>query len=423
MVVEKLASRDVTVGILGLGYVGTTLAAVLLKNGFKVVGCDINKSIVETLKHGCCHIKEKNLDHIFNKYKIDVTTDVDLTVRNSDIVIVTVQTPWFSSGPDLSYVINACKTISKNLSKRKLIIIESTLPIGTMRNVVLKILKSSGLNLGEFYLAYVPERILPGNALYEIEHNSRIIGVADEESGIVTKKFYSTFVKGKLYLTSFEIAEMVKLVENTYRYVNIALSNEIAILCKKLGLNSKEVIELANTHPRVNLLNPGPGVGGECLPKDTRFLLKVFEEMGIESKIIKASIMINESMPEYIAELIINSVPKGKISILGLAYKGNVADIRNSPSLKVIRKIKDHYNIYVHDPYIKINCNGIKVSDNLEEVLKDSNAIVILTDHDIYRYIDLNKISKLMKNKIIIDTRNIINKKLAESYGFKVLSV
>ncbi len=421
---NSIRKREVKVGIFGLGYVGTSLAAALLKHGFDVYGYDINKEVSENIKRGKFLYREREVEEIIKERRITVLDNPKRLIENSDIIIIAVQTPIIKNVPDISNVLTICEEISKSQLKDKLIIIESTLPLGTMRNKVLKTLETSGYSLGDFYLAYVPERILPGNVMYEIENNPRVIGVADKKSGEITKEFYSTFVKSKIYITSFEIAELTKLVENAYRYINIAFSNEIALLCERYNIDVYEVIKLANTHPRVNMLYPGPGVGGGCLPKDTRFLLHAFKNAGINSKIINSAIEVNEYMPKHVVKIIYKFVPKGRLAILGLAYKGNVSDIRNSPSLEVINMIRDKYEIRVHDPYVSLNrYNGIKIYKDVYDALRGSDAIVILTDHDLYKRLDLNEVSKIVRKKIIIDVRNVIDKNVAEALGFKVIKL
>src|SRR4030042_374977 len=263
--------------ILGMGYIGMPTACMLANNGYSVLGIDINNGIIEKLSNGKVHIDEPDLEEIFIKAFDNKKLRVSTNVEKSDVYIIAVPTPLNNQNKaDLSYVITAANMIKDYVSKDCLVILESTSPPGTTRNIVGDIIhKSSNLKAGkDYFLSFCPERVLPGKIVYELINNDRVIGGINEESAKKAEEIYRSFVKGKIYLTSLEVAEFVKLAENTYRDINIAFSNELAIICGKYGINIWEIITYANMHPRVKILNPGPGVGGHCIPIDPWFIIQ-----------------------------------------------------------------------------------------------------------------------------------------------------
>ncbi|MFH1774298.1 MAG: nucleotide sugar dehydrogenase [Methanobacteriota archaeon] len=434
---EKIACRSCCIGVIGLGYVGLPMAALFADRGYKVRGADINAEIVEEINLGRAKINESGVAGLVRKVVsiglLSATTNVAEVVRESDVIIIVVQTPVDEKGaPDLRALESACRVVAQNLSKGKLVIIESTVPPGAIERIIIPILESSSLKAGgDFYLAYSPERAMPTKTLEEIQTNSRIIGGVDRESAELAKELYRNIARGELILSDVKTVEVVKLIENTYRDVNIALANEIALLCEKLGVDALKAIEIANKHPRVHLHLPGAGVGGHCIPKDPHFLIHKAEELGLELRVIKAAREVNENMPQHILELIkkaLKSVNKtfddSKISILGIAYKGNTDDARGTPSKKIIEGLlQTNCKVFSHDPLVSQDFGG-KFSNDLSEVLRDSDCVVIVTDHDVYKRMDLKEFAKnLKKPSVIVDGRRILNPKEVEKEGVSYFGV
>lgn len=429
--------HNLSIGVIGLGYVGLPMAALFADRGYKVRGADINSEIVEKINTGRVEINESGVAELVRKVvslgRFSATTNVAEVVRGSDVIIIIVQTPVDREGaPDLMALESACTIVAQNLSKRKLIIIESTIPPGATERIILPILESSSLKAGsDFYLAYSPERAIPTKTLEEIQTNSRIIGGVNKESAEAAKELYSNITRGELITSDIRTVEVVKLIENTYRDVNIALANEIALLCEKLGVDALKAIEIANKHPRVHLHLPGAGVGGHCIPKDPHFLIHRAEELGIELKVIKAAREVNESMPQHILELVkkalqnVNkTIENSKISILGIAYKGNTDDARGTPSKKIIEELlQANCEVFSHDPFVSEDFGG-KFSNDLSEVLRESDCVVIVTDHDAYKHMDLKEFAKsLKKPSVIVDGRRILNPEEVEKEGISYFGV
>ena len=406
---------NVQIGIFGLGHIGLPTAAILANNNIHVLGADVNENTVKNINNGICNFEEPGLNSLVkeavkNNY-LSATTNLEYVAETSDIIIVIVPTPIFENKKaDLTYVISACENIKKGLKKGNLVIIESTVPPETGMNVVKPLLEESGLKCGEdFYLSYSPERALPNNTIYEMTHNARIIGGFNEKSADLTAQLYLYITQGEIIkVKNITSAEMVKLMENTYRDVNIALSNELAIICEKINVNANEVINAANYHPRVNLHTPGPGVGGHCIPIDPYFLIEIAEKYGETAKLISDSRIINDNMPNHVMDLLLQfKNDASTVSVLGIAYKGNVDDVRETPSKKLIELLQqNNFNVVANDPLVKdevIETFNVKSVD-FEESLK-SDCIIIMTDHDLYK--DLKP--EQVKNKLVISTKPILD--------------
>lgn len=387
--------------LLGLGYIGLPTAALFATRGYKVVGVDIDNEKVEEISKGVVYFDEIGLKDLVREALDSGNLTVKNNVEKADIFIIAVPTPLNEKQkkPDLEYVKSAAKMIKEVLEKRDLIILESTVPPNTSRKILIPILNGSGgFKAGvDYYLAHCPERTIPGNTIYELINNDRIIGGIDKTSCEKAKEVYSRFVKGEMYLTDITVAETIKLMENIYRDINIALANEFAKISEEIGINVWEAIELANKHPRVNILNPGPGVGGHCIAVDPWFLV----EDRVESKIIKLAREINDSMPEHVIYLIektVKDIKNPTITILGVAYKKNVDDTRNTPALEIIRLAKNRgWRVKIHDPLVKKFKYPLL---NLNDALEDTDCVVIVTDHYMYKEIDLSGYT-------VVDTRNI----------------
>jgi len=406
--------------ILGMGYIGMPTACMLANSGYEVIGVEIDSKIINKLNSGKLHIDEPDLEEIFLKAYKDKKIKVMAELEKSDVYIIAVQTPLNNQKKaDLSHVISATNMIKNCISNGCLVILESTSPPGTTRNIVGDIIyRSTGLKGGrDYYLAFCPERVLPGKIVYEMVNNDRIIGGINEESAKKAEMLYRSFVKGKIVTTTLEVAEFVKLAENTFRDVNIAFSNELAIICEKYGINVWEVIQFANLHPRVNILNPGPGVGGHCIPIDPWFIL---ENIDAKDTLIEKSRYINDNVPFRISDKIADILvgyKKPKVTIFGVSYKENIGDTRESPAIVIYNELtKKGINVSVYDPLVS---QFKYLLSSLEDSLKDSDLLLLFVGHEKFKEISLEKISRLMRNKNIFDTRNFFDQKNVERYGFK----
>lgn len=406
--------------VLGLGYIGLPTAVLFAVNGNKVLGVDINKKIVEKINNGIVTFEEPEFTDIFKKafklHNFSVKTDLE----DSDVFLIAVPTPLDKETKmaDLNYVKSAANMIYPKLKKNNLVIIESTIPPGTSEKIIIPILEKSGLKVNtDFNFVHCPERAIPGNTIYEMIHNDRIIGGFNDKSTEIAKKLYSSFVKGNFYLTDIRTAEICKLMENTYRDINIALANEFAQISEDCGVDVWKAIKLSNKHPRVNILKPGPGVGGHCIAIDPWFL----SENSTKSRIISLSREINNSMPNHVitnVKKMLNGISEPTITLFGIAYKGNVGDCRETPALKIIKLAENEgFNIKIYDPHVS---DYIYPLSDLSNAVKNTDCIVIVTDHDEFKHIDPGKIKNFVRNKNILDTRNILEQSLWEDAGFNV---
>jgi UDP-N-acetyl-D-mannosaminuronic acid dehydrogenase len=425
--IKKIADKDSVLCIVGLGQVGLTAALSFLREGFRVIGYDVNKKLVEDLSKGITYIPENGFKDLVTKFQKDnrfkLSTNPDL-LSDADIITICVPTPLDPNGlkADLTYLGQALEDVSKYLSDGKLIIIESSIPPRTMKDFVIPTLENlSRKKAGkDFLISFCPERMTPGNALEEYINNAKIIGANDQASSFVTFSLLKSFAKGDIYQVDTTTAEISKLAENSYRDVNIAFANELATICEQSDVDVLEVIKLANTHPRVNIHKPGPGVGGPCLPKDPYLLI-----MGkqYEKSIIKTAREINDSMPEHVVDILIKNIQlndkvkeKLKIGILGVSYKSNVNDSRYSPTAAIISALRRRgfTNITVHDPYSSESF-GASFSSDLYSLLSDNECLIIATAHSIYSSLassDFREGSLIIDAVRILDNANLINSKL-----------
>ena len=407
--------------VIGLGYIGLPTASMLANHGYKVVGVDIDEEKIKKIEKGDIDIKEPGLKTLVSGAINSGNLKVKRTPENADAYIICVPTPvkWENNNPrcDLSYVYSAIESIKPYLRDGNLIIIESTVPPKTTERLY-KYLN----NDREIYMAYCPERVLPGKILKELVENDRVIGGVNRESAELAREIYSSFVDGNIYLTDSTTAEMVKLMENTYRDVNIALANEFAKICEEVNVNVWEAIDLANKHPRVNILKPGPGVGGHCISVDPWFIVEVSKN----AKLIRSARELNDSMPYYVCDLLCEELKRRevedpKVSIFGVAYKGNVDDTRESPGKKVIEcLISRGISISIYDPYVKTFEYPL---EDLKECVKNADVILVITDHKDFKEFkeeEIREIYHLMRSKIVIDTRNILKHDLWRKAGFYV---
>ncbi|MBM3702229.1 MAG: nucleotide sugar dehydrogenase [Actinobacteria bacterium] len=407
------------ISVLGMGYIGLPTACMLANSGFKVLGIDIDEEIINKLNSGKLHIEEPELEKIFSSAFKNNRLRVSLEPERSDVFIIAVPTPLdHRNKADLSYVISAANKIKEKIKKGNLVILESTSPPGTTRDIVGKIITNGTEFIAgrDYYLAFCPERVLPGKIVYELENNDRIVGGVDKKSSEAAESIYKTFVKGKIFLTDLETSEFVKLAENTYRDINIAFANELSLICKDYGIDIREVIKYANMHPRVKILNPGPGVGGHCIPIDPWFIL---ENTDRKDTLIEKCRKINNSMPFIISEEIAEIVGKyrdPKVTIFGFSYKENVGDIRESPAIIINNELmKKGIKVSIYDPLV---VNTKYNLSELEESVKGSDLVLLFSGHSVFRDIDLKSVSNLMRNKNIFDARNFFDKSTVEKLGF-----
>lgn len=409
--------------ILGMGYIGLPTALLFANNGNDVVGVDINQSVVATLNEGNMPFEEDGFQELLNSAIKNSTFRAQKEIQEADVFLVAVPTPLDKETKlsDLKYVASACGMIVPHLKKGNLVIIESTIPPRTCQKTVKSTLEKSGLKASEdFHIAHCPERAIPGNTLHEMVYNDRIIGGIDARSTELTESLYSSFVKGELHLTNSTTAEMVKLMENTFRDINIALANELAQIADEYGVNVWDAIKVANKHPRVNILSPGPGVGGHCIAIDPWFLT----EDTNKGRLISLSRQINDSMPQYVLKLVrelLVGVENPVITIFGVAYKGDIGDTRATPARKFIKLAeKEGYEIRVHDPFVTEFDYPLM---GLSESVDGSDCIVLLTDHSVFKEIKAEEICGGMRNLNIVDTRNVVSDSVWKKAGFKVKTI
>lgn len=388
--------------IIGQGYIGLPTAALFARNHCEVVGVDVNEEMIKNLNNGIIHIEEPGISDIIKQALKNKVYKASLTPEKSDAFIITVPTPYIAENYscDLSYVISACESIIPFLEKGNVVIVESTIAPMSTDDVVKPIFEKKGFTIGkDLYLAHCPERVLPGKIIEELIHNDRIIGGITPECSQKASEVYGQFVEGELMLTEAKTAELSKCMENTFRDVNIALANELAKICAEIGVNALDVIKMANKHPRVNLHSPGPGVGGHCLAIDPYFIYAKAPET---AKLIKLARDTNNSMPEFVCENVRKIIKKGKIAILGVSYKGNTGDDRESPAYEIIGNLTKDYEIAIHDPHID-NPNFVSFKD----AVSNAALILILCDHNEFKNLDYTLIHE---DTIIFDTKNIIYK-------------
>ena len=396
------------INVIGLGYIGLPTALMMASHGVEVVGTDYNKQLVDTLNAGHTTFKEKGLDELFRaalEAGVKFTTEYQVT----DTYIVSVPTPYdkFSKKIDAAYVIDAVKEVMRVCPKGATVVIESTVSPGTIDKFVRPVVEENGFKIGEdINLVHAPERIIPGNMVYELLHNNRTIGADDTAVGEKIKELYASFCQGDIVVTDIKTAEMTKVIENTFRAVNIAFANELAKICRHDGMDVYEIIKICNMHPRVNILNPGPGVGGHCISVDPWFLVGDYPSL---TKVIGESMKVNDSMPEFVLERIYDIMrEKGmtdisRVGLYGLTYKENVDDYRESPTLQLLECQERHLAepLKVYDPFIKDDIVKNQYHD-LNKFLADIDLIVIMVGHDEIKE-NIDKIS----DKVILDTRKV----------------
>ena len=409
----KSVSDYQTICVMGLGYIGLPTASLLATKGFTVTGVDVSQKVVDTINKGEIHIVEPDLDILVKSAVHSGNLSASLEPVEADVFIIAVPTPFKDGGPDhisgkkpdLSYIEAATKKISPFIKPGNLVILESTSPVGTTDEVVAEILKQDGHSIGEdVYIAHCPERVLPGRILIELVENDRVVGGINEESTAVTVEFYERFVRGAVLPTTAKTAEMVKLTENSSRDVQIAFANELSMVCETETINTWEVIDLANRHPRVNILQPGPGVGGHCIAVDPWFIVDRSPEC---SNLIRTAREVNDAKPGWVIERVKRCADKFKspvIACLGLAFKADVDDLRESPASDIVKKLQEENigQLMVCEPNLREHKDFELCS--LEQAIKQADIILLLVDHKSFKSLSAAELGE----KVVIDTRGVI---------------
>ncbi len=412
--------------VLGLGYIGLPTASTFATHGIKVIGVDTNPQIVRGLRNGELHLYEPGLRTLVEAAIHSDNLRISQEPESADAFIIAVPTPFYEEKKaDLSFVKAATQSIVPHLKKGNLVILESTSPPQTTINLVKPILESSGLKAGEdFLLAYSPERVLPGQILRELIENARVIGGIDRASAEAGRDLYAIFVRGEIILTHATTAEMVKLMENTYRDVNIAIANEFARLADRFGVDIWEAISIANRHPRVKILSPGPGVGGHCISVDPWFLVEAAPDI---TPLISTARKVNDSQPEFVVKLVgqaIGSLGGKKIAALGLSYKPDVDDMRESPAIEIIRLLQEAgAKVTAYDPFLKGEPPAGISSAVFNDSIADADLLLLLVGHTELITLNPSQISSLTTARTAIDTVNGWEKVSWENAGFRLLKL
>lgn len=399
--------------MIGLGYIGLPTAAIMASRGLEVVGVDVNQQVVDIINQGKIHIVEPDLDIVVRSVVQTGQLKATTIPEPADAFLIAVPTP-FKDGhqPDLSYIEAAAKTIAPVLAKGNLVVLESTSPVGTTEQLAewlaeqrpdLNFPQQQGDN-ADIFLAHCPERVLPGCVLQELVSNDRIIGGMTPRCAQAAAQLYKTFVKGECLITNARTAELSKLTENAYRDVNIAFANELSLICDRLGINVWELIELASRHPRVKILQPGPGVGGHCIAVDPWFIVSAAPE---EARLIRTAREVNDHKPHWVLEKVRAKAERFKspvIGCLGLAFKANIDDLRESPALEITRALiaSGIGRVMACEPHVNGRFEEFPLYD-LNQVLKEADILLVLVDHVEFKGID----RELLKEKVVIDTRGI----------------
>jgi UDP-N-acetyl-D-mannosaminuronic acid dehydrogenase len=418
--------------VLGLGYIGLPTAATFATYGLKVVGVDINPHVIEILRNGKLHIHEPGLREVVEAALQSGSLTISDQPEEADAFLIAVPTPFHHDAQgeyhgraykraDMSAVVAAAEAILPYLCKGNLVVLESTSPPRTTLDLVAPILERSGLKSGsDFFLCYSPERVLPGQILRELIENARVVGGVTPESAKAGSELYATFVKGKIFETDATTAEMVKLMENTSRDVNIAIANEFSRLAEKFGVDVWEAIHLANQHPRINILNPGPGVGGHCISVDPWFFVEAAPEL---ASLIYQARKVNDAQPRFVVEKVkqtIGPLKNKKIAALGLAYKPEVDDLRESPAVDVVRALQEEgAKVKAWEPFKPAaKIDGLEIAGNLETAISDADALILLVRHTQFVNLVPREIAPKTPARVAIDTVNGWDSKPWQIAGF-----
>ncbi len=391
---------------MGLGYIGLPTASFLATKGFQVTGVDVSPKVVDTINQGKIHIVEPDLDVLVKSAVNSGNLKASLEPAAADVFVIAVPTPFKDDHqPDLSYVESASKAIAPFVKPGNLVILESTSPVGTTE-LVADILEAAGHNVDEdIYIAHCPERVLPGRILIELVQNDRIVGGINEKSTEVAMDFYRSFVSGEVLGANAKTAELAKLTENAFRDVNIAFANELSFICEKEGIDVWQLIELANHHPRVNILQPGPGVGGHCIAVDPWFIIARASE---QAKLIRTAREVNDAKPNWVVEKVKQKAQKFKrpvIACLGVAFKADVDDLRSSPAMDIVKTLMrdDVGELLICEPNLESHAELTLTP--LAQAIDAADIVLLLVDHKPFKVLSAAQLS----DKIVIDTRGVIH--------------
>lgn len=397
------------VNVIGLGYIGLPTALMMASHGIEVVGTDYNEKVIEDLKAGRVGFQEEGLEQLFSdalQGDIRFSTDYQYT----DTYIVSVPTPYdkWTKKVDASYVVAAVKEVLRVCAPESIVVVESTVSPGTIDSRIRPLVKEAELRLDKkVHLVHAPERIIPGNMVYELLHNNRTIGADSLEIAEKVKKLYASFCQGEIVLTDIRTAEMTKVVENTFRAVNIAFANELSRICRHDNMDVYEIIRICNMHPRVNIMNPGPGVGGHCISVDPWFLVGDYPQL---AKMIGESMKVNDSQPDFVLSRISEIMQENhlgdcqKVGLYGMTYKENVDDYRESPTLQLLESQKRHLAnpLKCYDPYLEDKKLVDSQYNNFDEFLDDVDMVVIMVKHD-----HIKQQWEKLKDKVVLDCHHI----------------
>ena len=403
------------INVIGLGYIGLPTALMLAAHGQEVVGTDLSEEVVSALSKGTVSLMEDGIEQLYYR-AVAGGIRFSTEYQRAEVYIISVPTPYIQETKcvDASYVEAAVKTVLGVCPRGAILVIESTVSPGTIDKQIRPLIESSGYVIGQdVYLVHAPERIIPGNMLFELEHNNRTVGADQKEIGIRVKEIYASFCKGEITLTDIRTAEMTKVVENTFRAVNIAFANELAKICRKNGLDVYEVINICNKHPRVNILQPGPGVGGHCISVDPWFLVGDYPQI---ATVTAAAMHMNAEMPKFVLKRIRKIMREhgmeniNRVGLYGLAYKANVDDCRESPGLQLQQVVNDFcaMTLVSYDPYVSRTLLPNQQHD-LNTFLDQVDLVVILVGHD-----EIRKNAAALQGKIVLDCCNL--PELADAY-------
>jgi UDP-N-acetyl-D-mannosaminuronic acid dehydrogenase len=407
-----------------MGYIGLPTASTFASNGLRVTGVDVNRRVVDVLRNGEIHIQEPGLRTLVQAAFGSGNLRVAEHPEPADAFVIAVPTPIRADKrADLSAVRTAAEAIAAQLRPGNLVVLESTSPPRTTVDVLAPILERSGLRAGaDFYLAYSPERVLPGQILRELIENARVIGGINRASAEAGRDLYAIFVRGEILLTDATTAEMVKLMENTYRDVNIAVANEFARLAERFGVDVWEAIALANRHPRVDILRPGPGVGGHCISVDPWFLVEAAPD---ETALIRQARDVNDEQPGRVVARLrsaLDGLAGKKLAVLGLAYKADVDDLRESPALEVAARLAaEGASVLTYEPNAPtVTAAGAQAAESLEAALEGADALILLVDHRELAQLPPAQAASRMRGRIVYDSRGVLPRALWEKAGFTV---
>lgn len=408
--------------VLGLGYIGLPTASTFATHGLRVTGVDTNPGIVATLRAGELHIHEPGLRALVQSALGSGNLQVAAEPAAADAYIIAVPTPFFEDKKaDLTFVVAAAESILPHLRKGCLVVLESTSPPRTTVDILRPILERSGLRAGiDFHLAYSPERVLPGQILRELIENARVIGGIDPASAQAGRDLYSLFVKGEILLTDATTAEMVKLMENTYRDISIAAANEFSRLAERFGVDIWEAIGLANRHPRIKILSPGPGVGGHCISVDPWFFVDSAPDL---ARLIRTAREVNDGQPHFVVEMLreaLHGLKDKTVAALGLAYKPDVDDLRESPAVEVCRLLRaEGARVLAYEPFKPdARIEGVETVPALAATMDEADCLLLLVGHTSLRQIDPHVVAQLTKARVALDCANGWQAPLWQSAGF-----